>query len=185
MRKPTTGEPCAGEPHARFGGRGGQHPNSYRYLVSSSACPPPGVCGTRNDIRNSTSSALTFSACSCWTQCPAPSIRWQPTMRVQADRLHALERAGSLVGAPVAAAGDEHRRHVDRTGRRTVAAPTCRALSCRADTTASRRRNYCAHTPPLYTASSLSGSQRQAAISAADGISCATVSAIVSPRSMM
>src|SRR5262245_58624945 len=22
MRKPTTGEPCAGEPHARFGGRG-------------------------------------------------------------------------------------------------------------------------------------------------------------------
>ena len=27
MRKPTTGEPCAGEPHARFGGRGGQHPS--------------------------------------------------------------------------------------------------------------------------------------------------------------
>ncbi len=26
MRKPTTGEPCAGEPHARFGGRGGEHP---------------------------------------------------------------------------------------------------------------------------------------------------------------
>ena len=24
MRKPTTGEPCAGEPHARFGGRGGE-----------------------------------------------------------------------------------------------------------------------------------------------------------------
>ena len=23
MRKPLTGEPCAGEPHARFGGRGG------------------------------------------------------------------------------------------------------------------------------------------------------------------
>jgi hypothetical protein len=23
MRKPATGEPCAGEPHARFGGRGG------------------------------------------------------------------------------------------------------------------------------------------------------------------
>jgi len=23
MRKPPTGEPCAGEPHARFGGRGG------------------------------------------------------------------------------------------------------------------------------------------------------------------
>src|SRR6516162_1282304 len=26
MRKPTTGEPCAGEPHARFGGRGGRKP---------------------------------------------------------------------------------------------------------------------------------------------------------------
>ncbi len=24
MRKPPTGEPCAGEPHARFGGRGGR-----------------------------------------------------------------------------------------------------------------------------------------------------------------
>ena len=23
MRKPPTGEPCAGKPHARFGGRGG------------------------------------------------------------------------------------------------------------------------------------------------------------------
>ena len=27
MRKPATGEPCAGEPHARFGGRGGQKPS--------------------------------------------------------------------------------------------------------------------------------------------------------------
>src|SRR5262245_25235614 len=26
MRKPPTGEPCAGEPHARFGGRGGRKP---------------------------------------------------------------------------------------------------------------------------------------------------------------
>ena len=26
MRKPLTGEPCAGEPHARFGGRGGRQP---------------------------------------------------------------------------------------------------------------------------------------------------------------
>ena len=26
MRKPPTGEPCAGEPHARFGGRGGPTP---------------------------------------------------------------------------------------------------------------------------------------------------------------
>ena len=28
MRKPLTGEPCAGEPHARFGGRGGREPFS-------------------------------------------------------------------------------------------------------------------------------------------------------------
>ena len=27
MRKPPTGEPCAGEPHARFGGRGGDEPS--------------------------------------------------------------------------------------------------------------------------------------------------------------
>ena len=26
MRKPPTGEPCAGEPHARFGGRGRREP---------------------------------------------------------------------------------------------------------------------------------------------------------------
>jgi hypothetical protein len=26
MRQPPTGEPCAGEPHARFGGRGGSFP---------------------------------------------------------------------------------------------------------------------------------------------------------------
>ena len=26
MRKPSTGEPCAGEPHARFGGRGRRKP---------------------------------------------------------------------------------------------------------------------------------------------------------------
>ena len=26
MRKPPTGEPCAGEPHARFGGRGRRKP---------------------------------------------------------------------------------------------------------------------------------------------------------------
>ena len=26
MRKPSTGEPCAGKPHARFGGRGGREP---------------------------------------------------------------------------------------------------------------------------------------------------------------
>jgi hypothetical protein len=26
MRKPATAEPCAGDPHARFGGRGGNFP---------------------------------------------------------------------------------------------------------------------------------------------------------------
>ena len=31
MRKPTTGEPCAGEPHARFGGQGGKGlPDPYQ-----------------------------------------------------------------------------------------------------------------------------------------------------------
>ena len=34
MRKPTTGEPCAGEPHARFGGRGGQTlPDPYQWVL--------------------------------------------------------------------------------------------------------------------------------------------------------
>jgi hypothetical protein len=32
MRKPLTGEPCAGEPHARFGGRGGSFSLSDPYL---------------------------------------------------------------------------------------------------------------------------------------------------------
>jgi hypothetical protein len=38
MRKPPTGEPCAGEPHARFGGRGG--------LI---ALPDPYHKGVEND----------------------------------------------------------------------------------------------------------------------------------------
>src|SRR5579862_946696 len=45
MRKPTTGEPCAGKLHARFGGRGGLQPSlplstvgqSFRRLISRSA----------------------------------------------------------------------------------------------------------------------------------------------------
>src|ERR1700730_1613411 len=32
MRNPTTGEPCAGKPHARFAGRGGQKPSLPPYL---------------------------------------------------------------------------------------------------------------------------------------------------------
>ena len=35
-------------------------------------------------FRKSTRSSLTRAACSCCTQCPAPSSRWQPTMRVHA-----------------------------------------------------------------------------------------------------
>src|SRR6202011_899463 len=43
MRKPATGEPCAGEPHARFGGRGGPTPfptpiGSVRTSVTASNC---------------------------------------------------------------------------------------------------------------------------------------------------
>ncbi len=38
MRKPPTGEPCAGEPHARFGGRGGATlPDPYHHTVKQ--CP--------------------------------------------------------------------------------------------------------------------------------------------------
>ena len=33
MRKPTTGEPYAGKPHVRFGGRGGQKPSLPLSLV--------------------------------------------------------------------------------------------------------------------------------------------------------
>ena len=42
--------------------------------------PPDGACSRRNLI----SKALTCSGCSCWTQCPAPSRRWKPTIRVHA-----------------------------------------------------------------------------------------------------
>ena len=34
--------------------------------------------------RNPSSNSVTFSACSCCTQCPAPSSRWTPVIRVQA-----------------------------------------------------------------------------------------------------
>jgi hypothetical protein len=39
MRKPPTGEPCAGEPHARFGGRGGYYPS--RPLSSAETVEKP------------------------------------------------------------------------------------------------------------------------------------------------
>ena len=34
--------------------------------------------------RNPSSNSVTFSACACCTQCPAPSSRWTPVIRVQA-----------------------------------------------------------------------------------------------------
>ena len=39
MRKPLTGEPCAGEPHARFGGRGGRESFSTP-ITEQNALPP-------------------------------------------------------------------------------------------------------------------------------------------------
>ena len=80
-----------------------------------SASPAPSRAAERLLQRrnNWTNSSVTCSGCSCCTQWPAPSSRWQPSMRVQAVCLHALEGAGALVDAPVALAGDEHRRHVD------------------------------------------------------------------------
>ena len=39
MRKPLTGEPCAGEPHARFGGRGGLASFSTPIISASQEVP--------------------------------------------------------------------------------------------------------------------------------------------------
>ena len=65
MRKPATGEPCAGEPHARFGGQGGKSlPDPYHFLgylgfLDKTDAHPPGllVCA-RNDT------FLTLDCCS-------------------------------------------------------------------------------------------------------------------------
>ena|SRR5437773_6831612 len=48
MRKPPTGEPCAGEPHARFGGRGRREPfptpyQSLFYPTGLTNWPSPGL----------------------------------------------------------------------------------------------------------------------------------------------
>jgi hypothetical protein len=42
MLKPPTGEPCAGEPHARFGGRGGRRPFPTP-ICRSGPCPRHGT----------------------------------------------------------------------------------------------------------------------------------------------
>ena len=50
MRKPLTGEPCAGEPHARFGGRGRRAPFPApisRRLLSDAGCRRPSTSSGR------------------------------------------------------------------------------------------------------------------------------------------
>ena len=67
----------------------------------------------RRVFRNSTSSSQTRRAAPA-----APNGRRRRSGGSRAcgcrRSLHALERAGALVGAPIALAGDEHRRHLDR-----------------------------------------------------------------------
>jgi len=48
MLKPPTGEPCAGEPHARFGGRGGQNPSRPLSVIkrAGSLWERPVTCGS-------------------------------------------------------------------------------------------------------------------------------------------
>src|SRR5215468_4759320 len=57
MWKPTTGEPYAGEPHVRFGGRGGATPLPDPYRIYLSAGPPDGLLreGDKKDSRSSVS----------------------------------------------------------------------------------------------------------------------------------
>src|SRR5690625_3549587 len=55
MRKPPTGEPYAGKPHVRFGGRGGESlPDPYQGILSvalaSSAAPPRTYGGGRGPL---------------------------------------------------------------------------------------------------------------------------------------
>ena len=63
MRKPPTGEPSAGEPHARFGGRGGRKPfptpislPRRRYSGTHVSCPLPRLrCAATRESRASKS----------------------------------------------------------------------------------------------------------------------------------
>ena len=51
MRKATTGEPCAGKPHARFGGRGGESlPYPYREGGGYSKLVPAVSAPARTDL---------------------------------------------------------------------------------------------------------------------------------------
>ncbi len=58
MRKPATGEPCAGEPHARFGGRGQRPPDPYREpcaKVSTAVVGVDGPTASRTKVKLSNS----------------------------------------------------------------------------------------------------------------------------------
>ena len=51
--------------------------------VCSSGATAPGQIDRQIDRKNSISSLFTAAGCSCCTQCPAPSIRWHPSICVQ------------------------------------------------------------------------------------------------------
>ncbi len=67
----------------------------------------------RAPSRNSSSSRLTASGCSCCTQCPAPFHQVAAQHARAGTGLHFLHRARHLVYAPVALARDEAGRHID------------------------------------------------------------------------
>src|SRR5438105_5621779 len=77
-------------------------PRNHPGIEARVACP----------FMKSSGNSLTRVACSCGTQCPAPSSRWQPTKQIHARVLYAIDRSRSLIDAPVALARDEDRRHV-------------------------------------------------------------------------
>src|SRR5262245_16451359 len=99
--------------------------------------------------------------------------------------LHALELAGALIHTRATLASNEHGRHIGRAARKQL---QCQAVLAPFDAAIPLPA------PPwkpvrlysvLYTARSASGSQVWAALSVAEGISGATVSAIPCPRAMM
>ena len=58
MRKLPTGEPCAGEPHARFGGRGRREP----FPTPISSCLDPAVTGLDARFRGHDTSVHALSS---------------------------------------------------------------------------------------------------------------------------
>ena len=98
----------------------------------------------------------------------------RPELRARA--LHRFEAAGALIDAPVALAGDEQRRHVDRAAGEQLQLRRQPRRRGRRDTTAARPGIRCGRTRRCRPRSSSSVSHLQAAICAADGISAATCS---------